>query len=88
MHRVCRLEIKVVTSILPYFLRYFPFGPNLTSARNRNQMAPERVNCWLLHSVYPHFKPPLILQEEVRNESERCVGTNCSGAQEPSEFDF
>ena len=74
MYLVCSLDIKVVTSILP-FLRSFPFGPSLTTARNQIQMAPARLNCCLLHRVHPYFSQA------------RCVGTNCSDAQEPFEFE-
>ena len=47
MHRVCSLEIKVLTSILSSLT---------SSARNQIQMAPARLNCLLLHSVHPRFK--------------------------------
>ena len=61
MHSVCSLEIKVVTTILPQFSSLFSVDPSLTSTRNQSQMAPARLNCWLLHSVHPHFELPLIL---------------------------
>ena len=56
MHHVCSLEIKVVTSILLKFSSLFSLWPSLTSARNRIQMAPARLDCRLLHGVHPHFK--------------------------------
>ena len=40
MHRVCGLEIKVVTSILLLFFEVF----SSAKARNQIQMAPARLN--------------------------------------------
>ena len=53
-------KLKLLLRCYHSLLCCFPVGPNLTSARNQIQIAPARLNCWLLHSVHLPFKLPLI----------------------------
>ena len=55
MHRYCSLEIKVHYLDSTLYPCCFPFSPRLTSARNQIQMAPARLNSYVLHSV-PSFQ--------------------------------